>query len=357
MRKGFILLICFVFVSQLSKANAYQIDTDSILYAKKSGSTTLQRRLPFPIGASINVQLLKSNPKYRGIVIKEFNSVTPENAMKMSSIHISKNIYNWEEADYLVNFAIKNKKRIHGHNLNWYQALPVWVQNFDGTIAEWESLLKTHIQTVVSHFKGKVTSWDVVNEALAEDGTFRNTIWMQKLGIDYIGRAFQYAHEADPDALLFYNDYGNDYSAIKRAAIIKLVTDLKTKGIPIDGIGMQMHTRYNQPDQDILEAIKTAAATGLKVHISELDISLNPDHIKDLTYTASLGSLQAAKYKFIVKAYNSIPKVQQFGITTWNVTDGDSWIPQFYQSPDWPLPFDSLYYKKPAYQGILDGIK
>lgn len=336
MKKELALLVCIVQFS-IAYAKADRLGADSLLKTQKPNPTTLQRRLPFPIGASINVELLKNNPAYRKLVVREFNSVTAENAMKMSSIQTSKDVFNWAQADYLVDFAIAHKKRVHGHTLNWYEALPDWVQNFNGTTAEWENLLKTHIQTVVTHFRGKVTSWDVVNEAIAEDGTFRNTIWTQKFGIDYIGRAFQYAHEADPGALLFYNDYGNDYCAVKRAAIIKLVTDLKTKGIPIDGIGMQMHTRYDQPDGDILEAINTAVATGLNVHISELDISLNPEHSKDLTYTVALGKLQAAKYKFIVKTYNSIPKLQQFGITTWNVTDGDSWIPQFYQSPDWPL--------------------
>ncbi len=120
---------------------------------------------------------------------------------------------------------------------------------------------------------------------------------------------------------------------------------------------MQMHTRYNQSDVNLQNAISTAAATGLKVHISELDIALNPDNNATQTFTASLADLQAKKYTVIVKAFNAIPKAQQFGITTWNVTDADSWIPSTYSRPDWPLPFNSSYERKPAYQGILDGIK
>lgn len=319
--------------------------------------TTLKTAMPFPMGAAVNVNLLKSNSNYRNLVAKEFNSITAENAMKFATVHPSRDVYNFADADYLIDFAKTNGKRMHGHTLNWYKSLPDWVTNFQGTTADWENLLKTHIQTVVGHFKGKVVSWDVVNEAIDEDGTMRNSIWLQKLGADYIGRAFQYAHEADPDALLFYNDYGHEYAPTKRTAILNLVTGLKNKGIPIDGIGLQMHTRLTQSDANLASAINLAAATGLKIHISELDIALNPDNNQALTYTSALGEQQAAKYKFIIKTYNSIPKSQQFGITTWNVTDADSWIPSNYNRPDWPLPFDAQYQKKAAYQGILDGVK
>ena len=318
---------------------------------------TLQSALPFKVGAAVNVSLLKSNTRYRALVIREFNSLTGENAMKFSSVHPEENTWSWADADYLVDFAMQNGKRVHGHNLNWYKNMPAWVNNYQGTTAQWEALLKTHIQTVVGHFKGKVASWDVVNEAFNEDGTYRNSIWVQKLGIGYIARAFEYAHEADPDAILFYNEYGHEYGATKRNAIINMVTTLKNNGIPIHGIGMQMHTRYTQTDANLQAAITTAAATGLMVHISELDIAMNPDNNPTLALSATMASQQAEKYKFIVKTYNAIPKAQQFGITTWNVTDADSWIPGNYSRPDWPLPFNSQYGKKPAYQGILDGVK
>lgn len=321
-----------------------------------SNSGTL-KDMPFPFGAAVNASLLRSNASYKALVVKEFSSITAENAMKFGTLHPAENTYNWADADEIVALAQANGKRIHGHTLNWYKSLPTWVTNFQGDTQAWENLLKTHIQTVVGHFKGKVASWDVVNEAFEDDGTYRNSIWLQKLGTDYIARAFQYARQADPDAQLFYNDYGHEYSTAKRTAILNLVTSLKTRGIPIDGLGLQMHTRYNQTDANISSAITSAAATGLKVHISELDIALNPDNNQALTYTASLADQQAAKYKSIVKMYYAIPKAQQFGITIWNVTDGDSWIPVEYNRPDWPLPFDRNYQRKAAYQGILDGVK
>ncbi|RZK89287.1 MAG: endo-1,4-beta-xylanase, partial [Pedobacter sp.] len=330
--KKIIVPIALLGISCAKEGAQRTLDTPPI----SNFDSTLQKDMPFKMGAAVNVSLIKNNANYRNLVIKEFNSITAENAMKFASVHPAKDTYNFNDADYLVDFALANGKRIHGHTLNWYKSLPDWVANFQGTTADWELLLKSHIQTVVGHFKGKVTSWDVVNEAINEDGTFRNSIWVQKLGVDYIARAFKYAHEADPNALLFYNDYGHEFGPTKRTAILNLVNDLKTKGIPIDGIGLQMHTRVTQADNNLIMAISTAAATGLKVHISELDVSLNPDNSQSITYTPTLAGQQAAKYKAIVKAYNAIPKAQQFGITQWNVTDADSWIPTNYNRKDWP---------------------
>lgn len=349
-----ILAITLAYLSGCAKMDHTTLPDSGVIVAPATGSL---KSMPFPFGAAVNAALLKSNANYRALVVKEFGSITAENAMKFGALHPAQNTYTYTDADEIVALAVADGKRVHGHTLNWYKSLPAWVTNFSGTTADWENLLKTHIQTVVGHFKGKVASWDVVNEAFEDDGTYRQSIWVQKLGTDYIARAFQYANQADPDALLFYNDYGHEYSATKRTAIINLVNNLKSRGIPIHGIGMQMHTRYNQTDANISAAIAAAASTGLKVHISELDIALNPDGVQTLTYNASLADLQAAKYKYIVQTYNAIPKAQQFGITTWNVTDGDSWIPTEYSRPDWPLPFNSNYERKAAYQGILDGVK
>ncbi|HEY1113765.1 MAG TPA: endo-1,4-beta-xylanase [Chitinophagaceae bacterium] len=324
---------------------------------KPAVDTSLQKFLPFKVGAAVNINLLKNNYRYSNLVAKEFNSLTAENAMKFSALHPSENTFSWSDADYLVSFAQANNKRIHGHTLLWHQSVPSWVTNFQGDSAAWEALVKTHIQTVVTHFKGKVTSWDVVNEALEDNGTMRNSLWLQKLGPDYIARCFQYAHEADPAALLFYNDYGHEYSATKRTAIINLVTSLKNRGIPVHGIGMQFHTRYTQPDANLAAAINTAAATGLQVHISELDIAVNPENNPSLVFTPALKEQQASKYLFVVRTFNAITANQKFGITTWNVTDADSWVPTHYNRPDWPLPFDANYARKPAYYSMIEGGK
>lgn len=317
--------------------------------------TVLHQTLRFPMGASVSASLMRNNAKYSNVVIKEFNSITAENAMKFAALHPAENTFNWTDADYLLSFAQTNNKRVHGHTLVWHMSLPSWVTNFAGDSTAWENLLKTHIQGVVTHFKGKVASWDVVNEAFNDDGTLRNSIWVQKLGPDYIARCFRYANDADPTSILFYNDYGNEYSAAKRTAITNMITSFKTRGIPIHGIGMQFHMTYTQSDANIIAAINSAIATGLKIHISELDIRLNTNLVPGLKLTPALAEQQAARYKFIVQTYNAIPAVQQFGITTWNVGDADSWIPNWQGAPDWPLPFDANYVRKPAYRAIVEG--
>jgi len=348
-----VLLLAFSIGCQGGK----ELDVKPEIEEPPTEEVSLQKNLPFKFGAAISAGLMRSKAAYKDVVTREFSSITTENAMKMSFIHPSIDTYNWTDADFLVDFAVQNGKRLHGHTLNWYKNPPGWVTSFQGDSTAWEALLKTHIQTIVSRYKGRVASWDVVNEAFEENGTLRNSIWVQKLGEDYIARCFQYAHQADPEALLFYNDYGHEYGPTKRTAILNLVTGLKNRGIPVHGIGMQMHTRVNRADADLAKAIETAAATGLLVHISELDIAVNPDNDKNMVWTDALANQQALKYKHIVKAYNAIPKAQQFGITTWNVSDADSWIPGQYNRPDWPLPFDANYERKPAYQGILDGVK
>lgn len=352
--KKIMFFVVAAIISSCAKMDHTSLNMPSSTLPETTGSL---KDMPFPFGASVSANLLRNNANYKALVVKEFGSITAENAMKFETIHPTENTYSWTDADEIVALAQADGKRLHGHTLNWYKSVPNWVLNYNGNTAAWENLLKTHIQTVVARYKGKVASWDVVNEAFNDDGTYRNSIWVQKLGVEYIGRAFRYAHEADPTALLFYNDYGHEYSATKRTAILNLVNNLKTQGVPIHGIGMQMHTRYNQTDASITAAITSAASTGLKVHISELDIALNPDNDLSLTYTATLADALTAKYRSIVRTYFAIPKTQQFGITTWNVTDADSWIPTQYARPDWPLPFGKNYERKLAYQGILDGVK
>jgi endo-1,4-beta-xylanase len=319
--------------------------------------TNLYQFMPFPMGAAVGISLMRNNAKYSGVVTKEFNSITVENAMKFAALHPSETVYNWVDADYLVAYAQANGKRIHGHTLNWYASQPTWVTNFSGDSIAWEKMLKSHIQTVVSRYKGKLASWDVVNEYFNDDGTVRQSIWVKNLGPDYIARCFQYAHEADPDAILFYNDYGHEYSSAKRTAIGNLINSFKARKIPIHGIGMQFHTTTLQTEANIIAAINFAAGTGLKVHISELDVRVNSNKVQGIVFTAAMAEQQADRYRQIVKAYNTVPKAQQFGITTWNVGDADSWVPSWQGAPDWPLPFDVNYLRKPAYKAIIEGVK
>jgi endo-1,4-beta-xylanase len=329
---------------------------------------TLYRSASFPLGAAVVSGLLQSNYAYQGVVISEFNSVTTGNDLKFNAIEPQQGVFDYTGGDYIVAFAAQHHMRVHAHNLIWNQALPSWVLNFQGDSAGWENLFKTHIQTEVAHYKGQVASWDVVNEAIRDDnGTLRNqdinpgdgSIWCRHLGPGYIARAFQYAHEADPAALLFYNDSGQEWpGSLKLDSILALVTRLRAHGIPINGIGMEMHIDIiNTINSNITAAIQRLAATGLKIHVSELDIAVNPDNDHNIVYSASLQAAQSAKYQFVAATYKAtVPAAQQYGITTWDVGDGDSWIPVYYNRNDWPLPFDVNYKKKQAYFGFLKGL-
>ena len=332
-------------------------------------SATLKSTAPFPVGAAVLASLLKNDANYRAVVNTEYNSITTGNELKFDWIEPQQGQFNYADGDYLIAFAQQYHQRVHAHNLIWNQALPNWVLNFSGDSAAWENLFKTHIQTEVTHYKGLVDSWDVVNEAIRDDdGTLRNqdvnpgdgSIWRRHLGPGYIARAFRYAHEADPGALLFYNDSGQEWSGgLKLDSILALVNRLKAAGIPIDGIGMEMHIDIvNTLNTNITGALQKLAATGLLIHISELDISVNPNNDPGIAYTYDLQSQQSDKYQFVAQTYiNAVPKAQQYGITTWDVGDADSWIPVYYKRKDWPLPFDSLYRRKTAYTGYLRGLK
>ena len=313
---------------------------------------SLKEASPFPVGAALNISKMKSSAVYVATAKGEFNSLTAENAMKM--IHLapsSRDNYSWTDADYLVNFAEANHIRVHGHCLVWHNSLPSWVSNYTGSKEEWKTLLRNYITTVVARYKGRIASWDVVNEALLDDGTPRQTIWMTKIGWEYVALAFQYAHEADPDAVLFYNDYGQEYSNVKLAAINDTVKSLISRGVPIHGIGLQMHTNINQSAENMVNAIGKTALTGLKVHVSELDIALNRDKKPEYVVNATDLNTQKSRYRSIAAAMCLIPKAQNWGITTWGVGDNDSWLRS---SPDYPLLFDGDYKQKKCYSGMQE---
>jgi endo-1,4-beta-xylanase len=332
-----------------------------------SPTESLKSTAPFPMGSAVISNDIQHNSFYQGTLLNEYNSMTADYEMKFDITEPEQGTFNYAPGDHIVGFAAQHHMRMHGHNFIWHQALPQWVVNFQGDSLAWESLFKTHIETEATHYKGEVASWDVVNEALRDDdGTLRNkdvnpgdgSIWRRHLGPDYIARAFQYAHEADPNALLFYNDYGQEWGGPKLDSMISMINQFKKRGIPISGVGMQMHIDIYVDTAGVTSALKRLAATGVMVHVSELDISVNPGNDPNIVFTSALQLKQGALYQFIAETYRaSVPAAQRYGITTWEFCDADSWIPAFYNRKDWPLPFDSLYKRKPAYYGLLNGIK
>jgi endo-1,4-beta-xylanase len=219
--------------------------------------------------------------------------------------------------------------------------------------------MQNWITAIVGRYAGKVKAWDVVNEAFDDNGNIRsgtstNDIfyWGAVLGSVYIENAFKYARAADPNALLFINDYNLELNNSKLDAFVATANDLKTRSIPIDGVATQMHISINTSNANIDAMFQKLAATGLKVHVSELDIRINPSGTTPFTPTGDLYNQQAAKYRYVAESYiKYVPAAQRYGITVWNVSDSDTWI-----SNDFPTLFGAGYTKKPAFQQFLQGL-
>lgn len=291
----------------------------------------------FSIGVAVNVRNTSGGDETE-LIKKEFNSITPENDMKMVSVHPSENVWNWTNADKIVDFAVKNGIKIRGHNLLWHTQVGAWMfkDSITGQNVSKEVLLKrlkTHITTVVNRYKGKIYAWDVVNEAIDDnpDVFMRNSLWYQIAGDDFIPAAFQYAHEADPKVDLYYNDY-NESNPSKRDKIYKLVKGLLDKKVPITGIGLQGHWRLETPTtSEIREAFAKYASLGVKLQVTELDITVRtrrpagqaPDTAA--AYSTEMAEKQAKRYKEVFEIFREYKK-QLNNVTFWNVSDRGSWL-------------------------------
>ncbi|MCL7764726.1 endo-1,4-beta-xylanase [Polaribacter sp. Z014] len=334
---------------------------------EKKEALGLKNEATFPIGTAININRLLNDAKLQKLQIENFNSITATSDMKMQSILPVENQYNWKTADTILQYATKHNQRLFGHNLIWHSSTPKWVEEKGEKDSIWlGDFMQQYIKTYVGRYKGKVAAWDVVNEAFESSGAnYRESFWFKKLGKSYIAKAFQYAHEADPDAILFYNDFNIERDTVKLNAVLKMVNEFKAKGVPISGIGFQMHIRMDIPDEIIAFALKKAAETGLQIHLSEVDIIFNTHNDERLggiqnysVLTDEMKQAQAEKYKNLIKMYKEIvPREQQFGITFWDFTDRDSWIKGFFNLKDWPCIYDDNLQPKPAYFGVLDGLK
>lgn len=322
----------------------------------------------FPMGVAVAPQSLVPGPEAE-LIKKNFNSLTAENVFKPQPIHPREDEYNWTPADQIMDFAQAHGMKMRGHTLCWHNQTPDWFfEGKDGLPVNQEVLLKRlrdHIQTVVGRYKGKIYAWDVVNEAIADqsDQMYRNTKWYQLLGEDYIAKAFEYAHEADPDALLFYNDYNTEKPA-KRDHIYAMLKGLLAKGVPIHGVGIQGHwSIYDDlTAAGLSESIGRFASLGLTVQITELDVSVYPknwNHKERLAgdttvFTPEKEQLQAAKYKMIFEVLRQ-HKEQVSGVTFWNISDHRSWLDTFPVKgrKDFPLLFDQEYRPKKAFWEVV----
>ena len=365
--KKYVIIICSaISLIAFSSATTNKTITPSSVTDSSKGLKDYFAKY-FIMGVAVSPRSLKTNEA--GLILQQFGSITPENAMKMGPIHPRENEYFWNDADSIAAFAQKNHLKIRGHNLCWHNQAPRWMfTNAAGDTVTKEVLLlrlKDHITTVVKRYKGIIYAWDVVNEAISDkpDEYLRNSPWLRICGEDFIAKAFEYAHEADPDALLFYNDY-NEINPVKREKMYRLIKTLKDKGIPIHGIGLQAHWAINEPSEDELnKTLKRFSELGLKIQITELDISVYnkeqnareskpEDAITDFTAEKEAKQIEMYKRCFILfeKYKKSIS-----GITFWNISDRSSWLDNFpvRNRKDYPLLFDKNGNPKQAFWEVV----
>lgn len=318
----------------------------------------------FLVGAAVNSVTLD---KQSDLLKQHFNSLTAENEMKFEELHPSEEVYAFEFADQLLAFAKANGMEVRGHTLVWHNQTSEWVfEDGHGRTVNRETLLKrmkSHIETVVSRYKGEIYAWDVVNEAVSDknEELLRPSQWLHIIGEDFIAKAFEYAHEADPSAQLFYNDY-NESMPAKREKIYTLVKSLKEKGVPIHGVGLQAHWNLDFPSIDhIRQAIERYASLGLKLHVTELDLSVfhHEDQRTDLTApTEEMLVRQAERYSQIFRVFKEYSEVIA-SVTFWGVADDYTWLDDFpvHGRKNWPFVFDTKQSPKQSFWNIIDVAK
>lgn len=315
------------------------------------------------------------------IVVTQFNSITAENVLKWDHIHPEPNQYNFKLADEFIDFGIKNGMFILGLTLVWHSQTSSWVfQDRSEKPASRDTLLsrmREHIRTVVGRYRGRIRGWDVVNEAFEDDGTLRKSTWLDGIGADFIEKTFEYAHEADPDAELYYNEY-NLWKPEKAAAVIRMINDLRAKGIQVDGVGEQAHWTFKYPTHEELEAtLRAFQEAGITLLITEMDVSVLPNPWDyqgadigkrfDLLpgtnpYTEALpDSIQAklaARYSELFLIFRNYTDIVD-RVTLWGLDDRHSWLNYFpvRGRTNYPLLFDRKYQPKPAFDAVIEAAK
>lgn len=331
----------------------------------------------FLIGAALNAGQINEKDAVADAVIKsQFSTITPENIMKCEIIHPQWDKYDFTLADKIVAYGQKNNIPVVGHTLIWHSQLSPFVKNIQSKDSL-QTFFTSHITTIAARYDGKIKGWDVVNEALEEDGSLRKSVFLNKLGDNYIVEAFRLAQKAAPNTELYYNDY-NIEQPKKRAGAVALIKKIQAAGVRIDGVGIQGHWRsYKVPMKDIEDAINEFAALGIKVMFTELDLGVLPNpwdgdaadvnmkaeyNAKMNPYAAGLPDSVAAQqaksysdlFKLFLKHTNKISRV-----TLWGVNDGQSWL------NGWPIPgrtnypllFDRNFKPKPAFTAVMEAVK
>lgn len=314
----------------------------------------------FLVGAAVSEYTIEKDQE---LLKKHFNSITAENEMKPMHMQPEQGKFTFEVADKMVQFAEDNGMEVRGHTLVWHNQMPSWFftdeNGNDVTRDELLKRMKDHIDAVVTRYKGRIHAWDVVNEAVEDRGeeTYRSSKWIDIIGEDFIDYAFKYAHEADPDALLFYNDY-NESHPNKREKIYHLVKGMLDRGIPIHGVGLQAHWNlYDPVHQDIEDAIKRYSELGLQLHVTEMDVSMfefNDERTDVKEPTKEMLHFQAERYERFFDLFTKYSDNVK-SVTFWGISDAYTWLDDFpvRGRKNWPFVLDEKGEPKPAYHRIV----
>ena len=319
--------------------------------AQEPSLRELAQRVGLRIGfaAANDFWALPDAATYMAVAAREFDILTPENQMKWDTIHPTSDTFNFEPADRHVSFALAHGMAVHGHTLVWHNQLPAWLTTRQWSPGALEQVLEEHIRQVVGHFRGRVAVWDVVNEALDEDGSYRRSFWYVNLGPGYVEKAFVWAREADPGAVLLYNDYNIEVINPKSDALYRMMADFKRRGVPVDGVGFQMHITEDGIDYDSFRRnLQRFADLGLSLYITEMDVRIRgePDMARLLR--------QAEVYRRILEICLQQPQVK--AVQFWGFTDRYSWIPGAFPGQGAALLFDPAYQPKPAYYALKEAL-
>ncbi|WP_460777258.1 endo-1,4-beta-xylanase [Nocardiopsis nanhaiensis] len=301
------------------------------------------------LGVAVAVNPLEHDSEYRDVVTDHYTSVTAENTMKWQHVQPERDEFDWSGPDLVVDFAEENDLNVRGHTLLWHNQQPDWLAEggFDGD--ELRTVMREHMDELLGRYEGRISSWDVINEPFEDGGPeLRDNLWRQTLGDDYIAEALRMAHEVDPEADLYINEFGVEGSGDKADALYDLASDLLERDVPLDGIGFQGHFVHEQVPEDIAENMQRFADLGLDVEISEVDIRI-PEPATEEELAA-----QADEYQHVVESCLAVSRC--VGVSVWGVADHHSWIPEWFPGYTAALPFDEDYEPKPALNGITDAL-
>ena len=295
------------------------------------------------IGSAVADRPLRTEADYRRVLAREFNLVEPEDVMKWSTVHPARDTYDFTAGDRLVRFAEQHGMKVRGHNLVWEKFNPAWLTALTPSRPEAIALLRDHITAVVGHYRGKIAQWDVVNEALAEGdrGALRDGVWLRWIGPEYVPMAFRFAHEADPGAQLFYNDYDWRSPGPKTDHILELAQHIRETGAPIDGIGLQFHVLHSLNVTAERSKLRAIANAGFDVAMTEVD------NRRTLPTTAAALGDEARTFGDLLGLCLRIPRCRTFNL--WGFTDRHSWIPDAFPGFGAGTITDKGLHPKPAF--------